>query len=75
MSDKYLPHSQISLFGHFLAPPRPVNFGVSQMLTIDDGGRRGVQEPLVLADVICEQPLIACHFCSLIAKKKKPHIT
>ena len=57
LSDKYLPHSQISWFGHFLAPPRPVNFGVSQMLTIDDGGGRGVQEPLVLADVICEQPL------------------
>ena len=29
--------------------------GVSQMLTIADGG--GVQEPLILADVICEQPL------------------
>ena len=31
--------------------------GVSQMLTIADGGGRGVQEPLILADVICEQPL------------------
>ena len=28
--------------------------GVSQMLTIADGG--GVQEPLILADVICKQP-------------------
>ena len=27
------------------------------MLTIADGGGRGVQEPLFLADVICEQPL------------------
>ena len=27
------------------------------MLTISDGG--GVQEPLILTDVICEQPLIA----------------
>ena len=32
------------------------------MLTIADGGGRGVQEPLILADVICEQPLIRkCH--------------
>ena len=31
--------------------------GVSQMLTIADGGGGGVQEPLILADVICEQPL------------------
>ena len=31
--------------------------GVSQMLTIADGGGRGVQEPLILADVICEQTL------------------
>ena len=29
---------------------------VTQMLT--EGGRGGVQEPLILADVICEQPLI-----------------
>ena len=29
--------------------------GVSQMLTIADGG--GVQEPLILTDFICEQPL------------------
>ena len=29
---------------------------VGQMLTKTDGG--GVQEPLILADVICEQPLI-----------------
>ena len=28
------------------------------MLTIADGGGRGVQEPLILADVICEQPLM-----------------
>ena len=35
--------------------------GVSQMLTIADGGGRGVQEPPILADVICEQPLIV-HF-------------
>ena len=28
------------------------------MLTIADGGGRGVQEPMILADVICEQPLI-----------------
>ena len=27
------------------------------MLTIADGGGRGVQEPLILADVICEEPL------------------
>ena len=33
--------------------------GVSQMLTIADGGGGGVQEPLILAEVICEQPLIA----------------
>ena len=33
--------------------------GVSQMLTIADGG--GVQEPLILADVICEQPLTAVY--------------
>ena len=33
-----------------LKGPRP-----SQMLTIADGG--GVQEPLILADVICKQPL------------------
>ena len=32
--------------------------GVSQMLTIADGRGRGVQEPLILADIICEQPLI-----------------
>ena len=44
--------------------------GVGQMLTkadeggrggklaIADGGGRGGQEPLILADVICEQPLI-----------------
>ena len=32
--------------------------GMSHMLTIADGGGRGVQEPLILADVICEQPLI-----------------
>ena len=37
--------------------------GVCQMLTIADGGvvhtegGRGVQESLILADVICEQPL------------------
>ena len=31
--------------------------GVSQMLTIADRG--GVQEPLILAEVICEQPLIS----------------
>ena len=32
--------------------------GVSQMLTIaDEGGGGGGQEPLILADVICEQPL------------------
>ena len=31
--------------------------GVSQMLTIADGGGGGVQEPLILANVICEQPL------------------
>jgi len=30
--------------------------GVGQMLTKADGG--GVQEPLILADVICEQPLM-----------------
>ena len=39
------------------------------MLTISDGG--GVQEPLILIDVICEQPLIALlkklHYC--IVKK------
>ena len=29
--------------------------GVSEMLTIADGG--GIQEALILADVICEQPL------------------
>ena len=29
------------------------------MLTIADGGGGGVQEPLILADVICEQPLAA----------------
>ena len=28
------------------------------MLTMADGGGRGVQEPPILADVICEQPLI-----------------
>ena len=28
------------------------------MLTIADGGGGGVQEPLIWADVICEQPLI-----------------
>ena len=28
------------------------------MLTIADGGGRGGQEPLILADVICEQPFI-----------------
>ena len=32
------------------------------MLTIADGGGRGVQEPLILADVICEQPLIVIAF-------------
>ena len=31
--------------------------GVSQMLTIADGEGRGVQESLILADVICEQSL------------------
>ena len=31
--------------------------GVSQMLTIADEGGGEVQEPLILADVICEQPL------------------
>ena len=54
--------------------------GVSQMLTIaDEGGRGGkpnadhcwrrgeggVQEPLILADVIYEQPLILVYFTSL----------
>ena len=40
------------------------------MLTIADGGGRGVQEPLILAIVICEQPhisnliLIKIHFRS-----------
>ena len=29
------------------------------MLTIADGGGGGIQEPLILADVICEQPLTA----------------
>ena len=32
--------------------------GVRQMLTIADKGGGGVQEPLILAGVICEQPLI-----------------
>ena len=32
--------------------------GVSQMLTIVYGGGGRVQEPLILADVKCEQPLI-----------------
>ena len=35
-----------------------VGGGVSQMLTIAYGGGMGGQEPLILADVICEQPLI-----------------
>ena len=35
----------------------PGEGGVIQMLTIAGGGGRGVQEPLNLADVICEQPL------------------
>ena len=33
------------------------------MLTIADGG--GVQEPLILADVICEQPLNIFHLVVL----------
>ena len=33
--------------------------GVSQMLTIADGGGRGVHEPLILAEIICEEPLNA----------------
>ena len=40
--------------------------GVSQMLTIADGG--GVQEPLILADVICEQPLICVFFLIFITR-------
>ena len=32
--------------------------GVSQKLTIADEGGEGVYEPPILADVICEQPLI-----------------
>ena len=33
--------------------------GVGQMLTkADEGGRGGVQEPLILAEVLREQPLI-----------------
>ena len=31
------------------------------MLTIADAGGRGFQETLILADVICEQPLIYLH--------------
>ena len=42
---------------HILRQPPEGGGGVSQILTIAiaDGG--GVQEPLILADVICEQPL------------------
>ena len=41
---------------HILRQPPEGGGGVSQKLTIADGG--GIQEPLVLADVICEQPLM-----------------
>ena len=39
--------------------------GVSQMLTIDDEGGGEVQEPLILADLICQQPLSGINELSL----------
>ena len=36
----------------------PYFWAMSFVLTIADGRGRGVQESLILADVICEQPLI-----------------
>ena len=42
------------------------------MLTkADEGGMRGVQESLIFADVICEQPLSARDVC---ASKKQNYI-
>ena len=52
--------------------------GVSQKVTKDDGGG-GVWKPPKLADMICEQPLIAAQFGgrqeNVFAPVKRPNIT